>query len=189
MRTSEAHQYVTQSKRRTLVVKHLTQPMTATQLSRRAGLNHDACRRILGELAGHGILSCLNPDARRSRVYWFTQLGLASIKRLANHSLSEDIDYSTIHWNLYGWVCYRHRAAVLKTMTEPMQPATIKRKARSRDPTLRMSANNTRDIMRLFRERGIVQPVYLRKKAHARYELTETGKTLQRLLIQTDRFA
>lgn len=95
-------------------------------------------------------------------------------------------DYPTTNWDLYGWVCYRHRAAILKTLTEPMQPATIKRKARSRDPTLRMSANNTRDIIRLFRERGIVQPVYVRKKAHARYELTETGMVLQRLLAQAD---
>jgi len=160
--------------------------MTATQLSRRAGLNHDACRRILGELAQHGILSCLNPTARRSRVYWFSSLGTSAVKRFPECEHHFTDDYSTIDWNLYGWVCYRHRAAILKTLTEPMQPAKIKRKARSRDPTLRMSANNTRDTIRLFRERGIVQPVHVRKKAHARYELTEFGRVLRRLILRAE---
>jgi len=93
---------------------------------------------------------------------------------------------TSVDWNLLGWVCYRHRAAILKTLSEPLQPSAIKRRARARDPTLRMSANNVRDVIRLFKQRGIVQPVYLRKKKHPRYELTDVGKTLRQLLGQAE---
>jgi hypothetical protein len=39
-----------------------------------------------------------------------------------------------------------------------------------------------RDIIVLFRARGIVQPIMVRGRAHPRYELTPTGIALQRLL-------
>ena len=160
--------------------------MTATQISRRSNLSNDACRRVLGELSRHGIVTCLNQSARRSRVYWFTELGVSAMKRFPGCNISFIDDYLSIDWNLYGWLCYRHRAAVLKSITEPLQPATMKRKARSRDPTLRMSANNVRDIIRLFLERGIVQAVKVRKKAHLRYDLTAAGSKLQQLLTQSE---
>ena len=186
MRPSQAHAYLTKNKKRLHVVKALTQPMTATQLSRRTGLSNDMCRRILGKLAQHMILSCLNSSARRSRAYWFTDLGVSSLNREPEFKERFLVDYSAIDWDLFGWLCFRHRAAVIKTLVEPMQPATIKRKARSRDPTLRMSANNVRDIIRLFEKRGIVRRVYVRKRAHACYDLTEPAKAHQRLLIQAD---
>jgi hypothetical protein len=100
--------------------------------------------------------------------------------------LNWNTDLPVVDWHLYGWLCYRHRAAILKTIVEPMQPATIKRKARSHDPTLRMSANNVRDVMRLFLWKSIVRQVWIRKKRHPRYELTEVGKILRQLLIQVE---
>jgi hypothetical protein len=95
-------------------------------------------------------------------------------------------DYPNLDWQLYGEVCFSHRAAVLKTLTQPMQPAHIKRRARFQDPTIRMSANNVRDVIRFLRSKRIVQPVELRKKAHPRYQLTDTGRQIQRLLLQAE---
>ena len=142
---------------------------------------------MIGQLAGRGLIECKNNAARRSRLYGLTELGLRCWKQPARIKSASPI--SDIDWDLYGWICYRHRSTVIKTLTEPMQPATIKRKARSRDPTLRMSANNVRDIMRLFLKRGLVRPVKIRKKAHMRYELTEMGRVLQELLLRAEAVA
>lgn len=104
------------------------------------------------------------------------------LKENGQHSLV--YDFPNVDWQLYGWVCYSHRAAIIKALVEPMQPATIKRKAKSQDPGLRMSANNVRDVIRLFLSRGIVQAIRFRKKVHPCYELTELGKKLQNLLLE-----
>jgi hypothetical protein len=91
-----------------------------------------------------------------------------------------------IDWTLFGWVCFSHRAAVLKALTMPLQPATIKRRARSQVPGLRMSANNVRDVIRLFLEKGIVRPVHLRKRTFPAYEPTATGQALRELLFRAE---
>ena len=76
--------------------------------------------------------------------------------------------------------------AIIKAMKEPLQPATIKRRARSLDPNLRMSANNVRDVIRLLLDRGIVRRVEIKKKRHPRYELTELGRVIQELLLRAE---
>ncbi len=49
-----------------------------------------------------------------------------------------------------------------------------------------MSANNVRDVMRLFLAHDIVRPVRIRRKAHLHYELTETGQKLRQLLLAAE---
>ena len=144
----------------------------------------DSCRDAVRDLAAHGLLLCLNETSRRSRVYWLTGLGKACQRQVCemrgkpvSGGFVPDID-----WALYGWVCYTHRAAIIKALISPMQPATIKRKARARQSELRMSGNNVRDVMRVFLQRGVVQPVWIRKHAHPRYELTDHGRVFQQLL-------
>lgn len=187
MRPSQAYEYIAKSKRRRRIVETLNQPSTATQLSRRTGLRADACRHVIGELARCGLLECKNAAARRSRLYGLTVIGLRSRNKLfpgSARATNPDVD-----WDTLGWLCYRHRSAVLLTLVEPMQPAAIKRKARSRDPSLRISANNVRDVIRLFLKRGIVQPVRIRKKAHLRYKLSETGNALRESLLRAKEVA
>lgn len=123
--------------------------------------------RVLYRLRRQGRVECLNPEARRSRVYARTG------------TRREGVD-----WELYGWVSYSHRRAVLLALDEPRQPAGIKRRARFLQPGIRMSANNVRDVIRLFHARGIVRPVHVRKRAHPRYELTRLGEQLQRLVLE-----
>ncbi len=169
----------------------MNQPLTARQLSRKTGLSFDVCRDVIPQLASRGLVRCLNENARRGRLYWLTKLGescqLGFLEQLGKKPLEHlmpDLD-----WELYGWVCFNHRSAIIKVLTEPMQPATIKRKARARDPTLHMSANNARNVIRLFLAQAIVHPVRVRKKAHLRYELTDLGKRFQELLWRVEAFA
>lgn len=67
-----------------------------------------------------------------------------------------------------------------------MQPSEIKRQIRIQKPNTKISANNIRDVVKLLLEKELVQKVYVRKKAHPRYELTELGIKLRQLLIQAE---
>ena len=83
-------------------------------------------------------------------------------------------------------MCYSHRAAIIKTLAQPLQPATIKREAKSQISGLRMSANNVRDVIRLFRKRGVVRPLQIKGEHHPRYKLIELGRQLRVLLLHAD---
>ena len=138
----------------------------------------------IGQLALCGLVKCLNPYATRSRLYWLTPAGILCQKKLSkDKTLPNIVKYlPDIDWELYGWICYNHRAAIIRALTEPMQPATIKRRAKQQNPKLKMSANNVRDVMKLFLQKEIVKPVKVKKKTHLRYELTELGCRIQGLL-------
>ncbi len=70
-----------------------------------------------------------------------------------------------------------------------MQPSEIKLTIRKKAPGTKISANNIRDVMKLLYKKGIVQKVFVRKKVHPRYELTDSGKKFRELLIQAERSA
>jgi len=74
----------------------------------------------------------------------------------------------------------------MKTLTVPMQPSEIKRAIRKKKPGMKISANNIRDVVKLLLEKRIVQKVYIRKKAHPRYELTDSGNQFRELLLQSE---
>ena len=160
------------SPQRAAVVNTLRFPMTASQLARAAGLTRAACSRVLADLARQGVASCLNPRARRSRVY-----------ALRTHRRAVP---SGVDWDLFGWVSFRHRAAIVKAITTPQQPAEIRRRARWTDPTLRISASNTRDVVRLLLRRGVVSIVMVRRRGHRRYQLTPAGIRIRDLLTALD---
>jgi hypothetical protein len=130
----------------------------------------NASMRLLARLRQRGVVRCLNPHARRSRVYARTDA-----------RLPEGVD-----WALYGWVCYSQRRAVLEALDVPRYPAAIKRRARYLHPGIRLSANNVRDIIRLFRARDIVTPVDVAGRAHPHYTLTAQGEVLQRLILESE---
>lgn len=185
MQVSEACQYIQSNENRKCVLLSFTQPLTAKQLAHRTGIPFDACRDLVRKLHSAGFIVCLSPDARRSRVYWLTELGM-DVLRCLDAQVGRPpraYDIPEIDWSLFGWVCYSHRAAVLKTLAMPLQPAAIKRRARSQIPGLRMSANNVRDVVRLFVRKGIVEAVHVRKRAFPAYQATATGQALRELLL------
>lgn len=188
---SEAYHWLLQSERRKRIVREFTQPLTANQLSRRTDLSRDACSHLFWELLVYGLVHCLNEHARRSRVYWLTYLGLGCQHKLYEllHTRPPQHHVPKLDWHLYGWVCFSHREAIIKALLYPMQPSAIKRRARLQNFKLRMSANNVRDVIRLFLAKDIVRPVHRRRSAHPLYELTEVGLEAHRLLYRADRAA
>ena len=168
-----------------LAINH---PVTAKQLSQRTGIHRDTSSYLLAKLKIKGLLICLNPDAIKSRVYWLSEFGIRCRKQLHQDLglLYKEYNLPDINWHLYGWVNFNHRSAIIKILTSPMQPAKIKKVLRIRRPNVKISANNVRDIIKLFLARDIVSPIKIRKKAYLRYELTDLGTKLRQLLLRAD---
>ena len=93
--------------------------MTARQLSQHTGITLDTCSLVLKGLARSGLVTCLNGRARRSRLYWLTQPGKQCQSRLQQERVLGALrkDFPIVDWELYGWVCFSHRAAVLLALS------------------------------------------------------------------------
>ena len=189
MQTSKVYKWIKNEENRKKILLSLRQPLTAKQISRKARISVDTCSYIFGKLAAKDIVACLNPSARNSRLYWVTELGQKCQEQLHQElSLPEKAyDIPSVNWELYGWVCFNHRAAIIRILTEPLQPSEMKRRLRYLNSDIRISANNIRDVIRLFLRKGLVQKVVVRKKAHPRYKLTELGTKFQGLLSRAER--
>lgn len=165
-----------------------SQPMTARQFARRLVKNRKSCSSALRALAKQGLVRCLNPSAKENRVYWLTNRG-KDIQRSIRKKRDLQplvIEFPKVDWNLHGWASFRHRAAIIKNLNGQMQPAHVRRVAHRKDPHLRMSANNVRDIMPSLLEKGVIRKIKIRKKAHWRYELTKLGEKLRVLLLHIE---
>jgi predicted transcriptional regulator len=184
MQHSKILQWIERERKRRETLMGIHQPLTAKQISARTGIDLDRCSYILGKFARRGLVVCLNPAARNSRVYWTTPLGRKVQDGIQPGYTKQCKPLGELDWELYGWVCFSHRQAIVKILTSPMQPAEMKRMLRRYGSTVTISSNNIRDVIRLFLKRGLVRKVFCRKKAHPRYELTETGIKLQELLLQ-----
>lgn len=182
-------QWVELSDQREKISLALKQPMTVTQIANCTGIETRTCAHALHDLCFAGLATCLNPEAKASRLYWFRNIGLLTLRHLREKEDRAPMEWEppTVDWRVYGSVCFRHRQAVILALSEPLQPSAIRRRATAQNPGLRMSANNTRDIIRIFLAKGIVSPVVVRKKAHPRYELTPLGRQLQALLLHATR--
>ena len=163
--------------------------MTGKQLSRHTGLSMNSCSTIIAGLCFHEIANCMNAAQRRSRIYWLTEQGKLFQQDFRGKNNLQSINYELpeIDWDIYGWVCFSHRAAIIKVLFRPMQPSEIKRKAKFQDPNLKMSANNVRDVMRLFLQKGIVKKLKIIGRFHYCYELTDLGIKIRCLLLSADR--
>ncbi len=168
------------------VVLAMRQPLTANQMARKLDVPSTQASTLIERLNAIGLVRCLNPFARSSRVYWHTLIGEKFHNQLCQSAGISAVErLSKNDWSLYGSTCFSHRSAVIKTLTRPMQPAAIKRQARLHDQRIRISANNVRDVIRYLHTHGIVQPVHVRKRAHPSYELTPTLYIIQQLLTQS----
>ena len=185
MKNNDAYEWIKTNENRKRILLLMKLPLTAKQMSPKLQIAPARSSRLLSDFVDKSLAVCLNPNAQNSRLFHLTPLGKDCQRQLClelNLPLKE-LDVPAVDWSLYGWVCFSHRAAIVKTLTEPMKPSEIKRQLRRRNSRVNISANNIRDIIKLFAEKGIVEKVYLKRKVHPLYELTQTGKQLQALLL------
>jgi len=188
MQTSKTNTWIQKSESRKKVLTALKQPLTAKQISKKTGLLESACSDTIARFVRRGLLTCLNPKARTSRLYWLTETGKRNHRKLCRHlNLPQaELELPDIDWDLYGWLCFKHRSAVIRAMSGPMQPSEIKRALRNHGASIRISANNVRDIIKLFLAKGLVRVVKIKNRAHLRYELIKSAIEMQQLLIKAE---
>ena len=180
-----AYYWLVQSEKRKRILISFNQPLTATHISRRAGVTLDSCLHLIWGLGQRGLTYCLNPNTRFNRLHWLTPRG-KECRRMLREALGlkkDTVRVPTVPWDLFSSVCFSHRSAVVKAMHGPMQSSRIKKRALGRDPSLRMSANNVRDVMKYLLSEGIAQKVMIGDRPHPRFELTDLGRTFQELLF------
>lgn len=175
--------WVAASPRRSLVVRIMNQPLTATQLARRCGLSRAACSRVLSDLAHFRLARCTNPSARRSRAYELTD---AARRALGKSASLPTPGVTPDELSIFGWLCYRHRAAVVQALSRPMSPSEIKRRAQQRDATLRISSGNVRAVLRLLESRGVARRVRVGRFTYPQFELTPLGSGARELLASAE---
>jgi DNA-binding transcriptional regulator GbsR (MarR family) len=177
-----------------LVLCSLKQPMTAKQLSKITNLSINQCSSAVYELAKSGLTECKNPAQRRSRIFFLTERGKIALinnnghtPQLCNFPSDEQL------WSNYGFICFSHRSAIIKTLPsknctaiKPMNAATIKRRAKFNNSELRMSANNVRDALKDLVARGIVNKSYARRDRYPHYYLSDSGEYFKKLLSKAD---
>lgn len=188
MNKTEVYVWLKNSQRRQVLIKKFKQPMTVSQLANQAKLQREACTFLLWQLSVYCLVKCLNKEARACRLYWLTDSGKDCQRRLLReeHCSVNMFDLPKVDWKLYGWVCYKHRSTILRTMVIPMQPAEIKRRALAQNPLLRMNVNNVIDVLQEFMSNGIVRAIPFTKQKRRIYELTEVGKAFQELLNRSE---
>ena len=135
----EAHLWLQLGERRQTILVSLKQPMTVKQLSVRTGYCNKSCMAALSELKAYNLVYCLNHNSRRSRVYWLSENGKSCQAKLREERTLAlfKYDFPRVNWGKYGFVCYSSRCAILKTLTAPMQPITIRRRAVFNNPLLK----------------------------------------------------
>lgn len=189
--TEEVHElsnWISKSSVRPKVLLGLKQPMTARQLSKQTDHTLHNCKCALQEFRTKNLVKCINPVARRSRLYWLTDLGVLAQKRLCGqYGLGDwEYDFPNVPWDVYGWTCFSHRTAILKALKQPMSARKIKRIAYMEDETIRLPYSSVTLILRQFREKGIACLAEAGKKRDVKNELTDLGWKLRLLMTRAE---
>ena len=174
--------WLQQGEERLRVLGALTQPLTANQIALRIGKSRTSVSEHIRQMRIYQLLTCLNPSAHQSRVYWLTDDG--KLRRTAVARGDEVLECPDIDWDLYGDLCFRHRRTVLLTLNGRMRPPLVKKRALANDPRLRMSVDNCREVLYWMQSRGVVRSIRPRGRRFALYELTGVGGTCQHLMRQ-----
>ena len=84
-----------------IVFLAITQPLTATQLSRKLGMAFERCSIALAGLRSHSLVRCLNPHDNRNRIFWLTGRGKRRQRRFTAKPRSL-LRLPAIDWKLYA---------------------------------------------------------------------------------------
>ena len=169
------------------ILCNLKTPMTGRQLSQILKIDLNVCGHILRSFRKRGLAYCCNPQAKISRLYYLTLDGKVCLSKFSDSGNSNFVSENIydFDWETFGWVCFSRRASILKVLNEPMNSPTIRRRILSNNYTSSIGEGNIRDVIREFLKKGIVKKVWIRKRVHPRYELTDLGKKLQSLLMRS----
>lgn len=84
---------------------------------------------------------------------------------------------------LYAWIVRgTQRVPIINAMNKPMTPSLIRKKAIKDNP--KISLNNTSDILREFKKKGLVVCLNDKERMGRIYRLTKEGEEIREELVR-----
>lgn len=75
--------YITISRNRQKVMKILTDgPKIPSQIGKKAGIRTNHVSNNLKQLSEHGLVECINPEAKKGRLYRLTEKGKLVVEKI-----------------------------------------------------------------------------------------------------------
>lgn len=172
------------------LLSSFTQPLSVSDVAARSGVVLKKCTDALKLMSKAKLVGCLNPEANWSRIYWLTDLGTAwqEVCNVARRIEQPEYFVPEMDWSVYGQVRTTARSAVVQHLREPMHPFRLKRAIYHRDPRSKLTSHNTARTMRFLYRKQVVERVWLRKRKHPLYQLTQRGRTCRELLQRARRW-
>lgn len=190
MKQQEAIAWLRKEGLREKIFCSIRQPLTATQLAKRLNIEKRVVSHHFRILSKYQLLTCLNPESSKGRLYWFSELGTRCHKKVMQSKARSRVSYELpeIDWILYASTCFEHRSPIIKAMEVPVSVSDIRRILVRRYSRIRISVNNIHDILQVFEAKGLVKRVLIRKRKRARYVLTETGEKFRELHVEAEKW-
>lgn len=157
--------------------------MTTQHVIDVTGLEKDNSKEVVRELRTYGLVYCLTPQARRSRLYWLTPLGIqcCNALRIESGLPAQRMQLPSVSWDAYAFTCFAHRSAILRNLHTPSRVAALREGILFAEPGIKLSDHALRDCLHALEDQGLVTKETL---PHLLYDLTPLGKELQHLHIQ-----
>lgn len=152
-------------------------------------------RRYLKELQKKRLVVCISDSVKRARLYARTEKGLKYLIKIKENYLYDALlKRIDVNWDAYAWVLNSKRRQDILKAIEKDNPKTVQqiridsRKREGEESSLRelenrLSAAKTREILKDFSEKRIVQVI---KKKHKRrlFTITEKGEKILEMLLK-----
>jgi len=160
--------------RRDEVIRHLGSPRCAREIREMTGFQRKTVETILARATKAGIVRCITPRARQSRLYALTTLGrLMRLERVPESRHDRPYD-EEIPWDLYAWVqAGRYRRLALKHLRNRLRPRTLRQAIKA--DYERIGMTHVYGVLRELKVRALVL------ERDGTWALTALGRELRRL--------
>lgn len=156
------------------IIRSFDGPRCARELSEHLGLSRKAVESALARLTHRGVVACVTPALRQSRLYDLTPIGRAwkaSVTGTRPSALE-----SPPPLELYAWVqAGSHRRAALRHLTGTMTAVELRPRLSPANPGMAMC--HVWAVLREFRTKGLAE------SDRGRWRLTDVGRELQAHLL------
>lgn len=153
------------------VLPWLVTPRCARELSELACVPVKTAQSVLWRSARLGLVACVTPDVRQSRLYRLSPLGSAWIAE-AQGEMPACTEWDEFTLRLRAWVqSGKYRRAVLSTLDGPMTPQGLRKNIRHVLPSLRAGINHVQRTLQSLRDVRLVRTIVSRRTLWVRTPL------------------
>ena len=177
--------FIARGDRRLEVFKLLYKPRTPSEIRRALNLSKkDTVYYILASFAERGITVCLNPDARKGRLYFLTDKGKEDLITIVRDE-KEDRNFEVIFYDIpreliasYSWVVSGGRKRLIMETVDDNDRVAEEIRNRLGD---KLTIFNTDSTLKACVKRGLVACSV--KSEGVTYKHSENGRIIKKILL------